>query len=951
MSSTVDHRTPTLTANDPRHLPVRQVAYLRKVANGPVQALITRQHFNAAGQQVALWDPRLFGSAIRPNQSTVHGLTGTALKSVSADAGWGLSLNGLAGEALQRWDQRGNHWRTTYDELLRPVAVEENAQPNVDRFSYADATADPGFNRRGQLIEQVDASGVVQLERYSLQGYPLSEQRTWIDDDACYISHQSVSPLGAVLKQTDAGGHSQTSLYDVAGQLKRVQLQIANADGGTFILEDAQYNAAGQVIERKAGNRVISRWTYTPAEGRLDTITAGKPGEALRQHLKYVYDPVGNILRIEDHVLATVYFANQRVDGHRDFTYDTLYRLCSASGFEAEKPNLEPGLPEPIQPIDPGGRYRYTEHYEYDTGNNLIELCHVRDGNCFTRQMKIDPHSNRGVHWKEGDPQPIFDEHFDAHGNQRVLQRGSQPLTWNARDQLAKVTLLQHANGLPDDEETYRYSQGERVYKCHVSHTPSVTHRREVRYLPGLEIHRSSDGQHLHVIILPGARCLHWVSLKPDDIEDDQLRYSLDDHLGSCSLELDRDARLISLEFYYPYGGTAWWAARSALEASYKTIRYSGKEMDVSGLYYYGARYYAPWLQRWISADPAGYIDGMNLYEMVGSNPIGYVDSEGENKHSHLSLREGVARIAAMNSASHQRARERDAPRRERLELSNSINRHLDILGLSKRRALDAQQQILNHRSTSEQAISTARRTAVHLVGQGVSYGAGIAVGIGAQALGVVAPGVGNVVGVALGFGTKKAVGLAVDYIAERTGASASVKLKGGKLSPEKIIMKAEYKSMNFPEYMKQKYQNMNVTSQKGLLKGAKEVTSTGSGFILKAVAPEIAREGSASISTALGMVEIIHEVSGASDELSPEKIAKADNNLTRLIDALNANMAAIEGKFESTGVDALHTFSFLGNNAGDTAASLRQTTNAVINELAYTRTMLRSRSSQFSSV
>ncbi|WP_305887165.1 RHS repeat-associated core domain-containing protein, partial [Pseudomonas sp. Irchel 3E19] len=61
-------------------------------------------------------------------------------------------------------------------------------------------------------------------------------------------------------------------------------------------------------------------------------------------------------------------------------------------------------------------------------------------------------------------------------------------------------------------------------------------------------------------------------------------------------------------------------------------IRYSGKEMDVSGLYYYGARYYAPWLQRWISPDPAGDVDGLNLYGFVGNNPIIHVDQTGNSK-------------------------------------------------------------------------------------------------------------------------------------------------------------------------------------------------------------------------------------------------------------------------------------------------------------------------------
>lgn len=70
-------------------------------------------------------------------------------------------------------------------------------------------------------------------------------------------------------------------------------------------------------------------------------------------------------------------------------------------------------------------------------------------------------------------------------------------------------------------------------------------------------------------------------------------------------------------------------AARSELEASYKVIRYSGKERDGTGLYYYGYRYYAPWLCRWTAADPGREIDGLNLYRMVRNNPLTLSDAEG----------------------------------------------------------------------------------------------------------------------------------------------------------------------------------------------------------------------------------------------------------------------------------------------------------------------------------
>jgi insecticidal toxin complex protein TccC len=115
-------------------------------------------------------------------------------------------------------------------------------------------------------------------------------------------------------------------------------------------------------------------------------------------------------------------------------------------------------------------------------------------------------------------------------------------------------------------------------------------------------------------------------------ITNNQLRYSLTDSLSSSVMELDDSAQMISKETYTPYGATATLAARSQIEVDYKFIRYSGREMNNAGLYDYGARYYAPWLCRWISSDPAGDNDGLNRYAFVGSNPITYFDNGGTQR-------------------------------------------------------------------------------------------------------------------------------------------------------------------------------------------------------------------------------------------------------------------------------------------------------------------------------
>ena len=85
------------------------------------------------------------------------------------------------------------------------------------------------------------------------------------------------------------------------------------------------------------------------------------------------------------------------------------------------------------------------------------------------------------------------------------------------------------------------------------------------------------------------------------------LRYQFGNHLDSACLELDASAAIISYEEYYPYGSTSFQAVSSSIEVGAKRYRYTGKERDEeTGLYYHGARYYAPWLGRWTACDPVG---------------------------------------------------------------------------------------------------------------------------------------------------------------------------------------------------------------------------------------------------------------------------------------------------------------------------------------------------------
>ena len=103
------------------------------------------------------------------------------------------------------------------------------------------------------------------------------------------------------------------------------------------------------------------------------------------------------------------------------------------------------------------------------------------------------------------------------------------------------------------------------------------------------------------------------------------IKFVLENNIGSSSVQLDNTGSVVNEQEYYPFGETSFGSHGK------KRYQYVGKERDEeSGMYYYGARYYSPWIGRFVSVDPlAGKYAQLTPYNYADQNPINDFDIDG----------------------------------------------------------------------------------------------------------------------------------------------------------------------------------------------------------------------------------------------------------------------------------------------------------------------------------
>jgi RHS repeat-associated protein len=548
-------------------------------------------------------------------------------------------------------------------------------------------------NHRGKPYLHYDGAGVVTSVEFDFKGNLLEGQRrlaraydgqvSWgaldlLTDPAAIVAaveaqleteiFRSKTEYDALNRPTRMTTHDSSVIlprYNEAGLLEQVQVRVRGAATPTTFVNDIDYDAKGQREKIVYGADVngngttTTTYTYDPLTYRLTRLkTTRASDDAVLQNLAYAYDPVGNITEIGDSAQQAVFFANDVALPKMAYVYDALYRLINATGREltaiaASQPADGDVVPAsvPASVNDTQAMRPYTESYEYDAIGNILRMIH--DGGSpetsWTRRYGYavdgsgNPVSNRltGTSLPGDLPTQLSAQYgYDEHGNM-VSMPHLAAIGWNHRDEM--VSADKGGGGMV--YFTYD-SAGQRVRKVWV-HNGLVEERIYIG--GGFEVYRRRVGtsiensteltlerQTLHV--MDGVRRIALVETKTADssvppamfVPSTMVRFQMGNHLGSAVLEVDPDGMVISYEEYHPYGTTAYLAGTSAAEVSRKRYRYTGKERDEeTGLYYHGARYYAPWLGRWTAADPLGLDDGLAVFSYCHSNPVAFTDPTG----------------------------------------------------------------------------------------------------------------------------------------------------------------------------------------------------------------------------------------------------------------------------------------------------------------------------------
>ena len=646
--------------------------------NESVIEISTKYEYNSLGQLIKIIDPE--GN----KREFSYDVLGNILKAsewyrndaeVNSIKNWEYEYDDN-NNVLKVTDPKEQEINNEYDELNRLVktSIFGNSNEVQKEINYEYDTAENGVGKLTSVTNSVDGN----KQEYSYDKLSRLSKTLYLVEGKEYMVETKVDMLERIKEVLYPSGIIVNYDYDKQNNIiKVIKKKTKNSEPET-VIEKVVYSPLNQIELVEYGNGTETVNVYEETEMyRLVGKQTIKDTE-LKQYFEYTYDEIGNITKIEDNKkqetsnyeydtlnrLRKVNVTGTEDSYNRTYEYDKIGNIIYKSDigtYEYNNPN-----PQQVTKIVGNGFKPFLQtEYEYDQNGNRTKKTTTYAQGVPASGGEITTYNwnelNQLVSVQNTDDEVLEKYKYNELGERIIKTNGAEDITVYI-GKLYDYEMIENKEKI----NNYIFLGNTRVATVNDSKdlNPLVTEIEEIsKKIDRItelyrEARESRDRDSLEQIRIGFNNLLKesfWYTLCTSNtlstkstrdilviVDTNKTTYHHADHLGSASISTDKTGEVVSNIIYYPYGEVR--AETSTEEQKYK---YNDKELDSTGLYYYGARYYDAEIGVWISNDPLQRSVGemvesgeFNGYRYVLNNPLVYVDPKGESATLQSTMRQ-----------------------------------------------------------------------------------------------------------------------------------------------------------------------------------------------------------------------------------------------------------------------------------------------------------------------
>jgi RHS repeat-associated protein len=539
--------------------------------------------------------------------------------------------------------------RLIHDPLGRPVKEVDHANGKIHTKEYFDGDMKVSHTRYNY-----DAAGnlINQTAKVMIEGQPLREYWIeWVYDCRGRVQSETELPqgkttcfeydsTGRLFRKIKPDGVILEYRYDSLGRLEQLSASdqsidyiyqydlhdnpILIHDLVNQIVQKRQYDLLDRLIEEEISPGIKVSYDYDSQDRLLKMQLPDysyvkysydayhlkmisryfADGQLKYEHACDAYDLFGNLVK------------NKTPAGDVAYEYDLLGRNVAvrSSSWESEQVEFDPlGNLKKLRQKDPTGEliahfsYDRFDHVKLETGIENNHFQYDSLGNCV--QKNKSALNVNALNQVEKDDQSEYV--YDLNGN--LIKQTQPPVTYTY-DALNRLICCGQAN----NKTSFTYDAFGRCLEI-----KDQVETRSLLYIKNKEIGAMVEDK-LHEFRMTHPResseLVFAIELQ------NEVYFPLQDARYNIGALKKLNGALVEWSRYSVFGKESIYG--NGEKSSINPWRFANRRL-VAGLTQFQHRYYHPNLMRWLSTDPAGFEEGLNLYNYVRNNPFYYSDPDG----------------------------------------------------------------------------------------------------------------------------------------------------------------------------------------------------------------------------------------------------------------------------------------------------------------------------------